>query len=118
MAQGLANQFAVSFPVMISSEIGSAELCSETFELIVEERLIEFRSLRTEAQAQEENPRMAPVEERKDLRKMESKDEPCWFFEALDPGVVKARPTSGLISYMTWFMRNTQSSLELSFNYL
>lgn len=78
MAQGLANQFAVSFPVMISSEIGSAELCSETFELIVEERLIEFRSLRTEAQAQEENPRMA-----------------------LDPGVVKARPTSGLISYMT-----------------
>ena len=54
---------------MINSEIGSAELCSETFEIIVEEHLIEFRSLRTKARAQEENPRMAPVEEREDLRK-------------------------------------------------
>lgn len=61
---------------MISSEIGSAKLCSETFEIIVEKHFTDFRSLRMEVQAQE-NPRTTLVEERADLRSGESKAEPC-----------------------------------------
>lgn len=63
---------------------------------------------------------MTMVEERADLRSGQSKAEPCWSFGALDPSMTYGFPDQlhDLIYAVLFFFLITQSTFELSFNYL